>query len=77
LLDAGNPASVLGRTDRPILTPTEAFECSAFVPEVVFPTGIVERGDELLIYYGAGDANTAVVSLPRDEILRQLSPPLN
>ena len=45
---------------------------SGFVPDVVFPTGIVELGDTLLVYYGAADACTAVVEFSRAELLDAL-----
>jgi predicted GH43/DUF377 family glycosyl hydrolase len=72
LLDANNPARVLARTHEPLLEPSEPFERSGFIDDVVFPTGIVERGDELLVYYGAGDAATALATLSRSELVGQL-----
>jgi predicted GH43/DUF377 family glycosyl hydrolase len=39
------------------------------VPDVVFPTGIVESGDSYLIYYGAADSCTAVVEFSKREVL--------
>ena len=56
-----NPARVLRRTAASIFEPTADFERHGFVPDVVFPTGIVEAGDSYLIYYGAADSCTAVV----------------
>ena len=41
-----------------------------FVPDVVFPTGIVGLGDSFLIYYGAADSCTAVVEFSKDEVLQ-------
>ncbi len=72
LLDRENPARVLRRTREPILEPTADFERHGFVPDVVFPTGIVETGETLLVYYGAADACTAVVELSRRELLAVL-----
>ncbi len=46
---------VVGRLAEPILEPTEPFECAGFVPDVVFPTGAVTRGDELVLACGAAD----------------------
>lgn len=74
LLDSDDPSRVLARTHQPILSPTEPFERHGFVPDVVFPTGLVERGDNWLIYYGAGDAHTAVVEMHKSEILDHLRP---
>ncbi len=33
------------------------------------PTGVVDRGDTLFIYYGAADTVSAVVELPKSDIL--------
>ena len=44
LLDPNNPARVLRRTATSIFEPTTDFERHGFVPDVVFPTGIVEVG---------------------------------
>lgn len=68
LLDLENPRRIrrpLGK----ILTPETDYERRGFVPNVVFPTGIVPTGDTLLIYYGAADTATAVVELKLSEIL--------
>ena len=66
LLDAANPARVLKRTAEPFLRPDAEFERVGFVAHVVFPTGAVEDGEKLLVYYGAADTVTAVAefSLP-------------
>jgi predicted GH43/DUF377 family glycosyl hydrolase len=72
LLDPENPARVLRRTAASIFEPTANFERHGFVPDVVFPTGIVEAGDSYLVYYGAADSCTAVVEFSKREILNAL-----
>lgn len=72
LLDLDRPARILRRSAGPVLTPTEPFERAGFVPDVVFPTGVIRRDDSLLIYYGAGDKYTAVAFMPLAEILDQM-----
>lgn len=72
LLDAEDPAVVRRRTPEPVFEAQADFERQGFVPDVVFPTGIVEAGDRLLVYYGAADAFTAVVEFARDELLAAL-----
>ena len=69
LLALENPARILRRTAGPIFEPAADFERHGFVPDVVFPTGIVENGDTLLVYYGAADTCTAVVEYSRAELL--------
>ena len=73
LLDLENPAHVLRRSREPILVPTADFEQQGFVGGVVFPTGLIETGETLLMYYGASDSFTAVVELDRSEVMKTLS----
>ncbi len=70
LLDVADPSVVRARSADPILCPQEEFETRGFINHVVFPTGVVDRGDDLLVYYGAADAYTAVAGLSRDEVLK-------
>jgi beta-1,2-mannobiose phosphorylase / 1,2-beta-oligomannan phosphorylase len=73
LLDAIKPARVLRRTAGSIFEPTADFERHGFVPDVVFPTGIVELRDSYQIYYGAADSCTAVVEFSKGEVLEALT----
>jgi len=49
------------------------FEVAGFVPNVVFPTGVVQDRDTLLVYYGAADAATAVAEFSLGELLASLT----
>ena len=49
-----------------------SIERQGFVPDVVFPTGIVETEKTFLVYYGAADTCTAVVEFSRDELMAAL-----
>ncbi|MCK9614182.1 MAG: pesticidal protein Cry7Aa [Candidatus Omnitrophica bacterium] len=72
LLDIDNPAKVIGRMKRPLFSPTEKWEKSGDVDNVVFPTGTVLRGDRLYIYYGAADKLIAAKSVDINELLAEL-----
>jgi predicted GH43/DUF377 family glycosyl hydrolase len=69
LLDREDPGRVLRRSAQPILVPETDFELEGFVGGVVFPTGVVETGETLLVYYGAADTCSAVVELSRRDVL--------
>jgi predicted GH43/DUF377 family glycosyl hydrolase len=69
LLDPDEPARVLRRTAEPFFRPEADFEVAGFVPNVIFPTGVVQDRDTLLVYYGAADAVTAVVEYSLGELL--------
>jgi predicted GH43/DUF377 family glycosyl hydrolase len=73
LLAKEDPARVLGTSTRPIVEPQLDFEIEGFVNQVVFPTGVVEEGERVLVYYGASDKYCAMVELLRDDVLQSIS----
>jgi predicted GH43/DUF377 family glycosyl hydrolase len=75
LLDPDDPARVLRRTPEPFFVPEADFEVAGFVPNVVFPTGVVRDGEALLVYYGAADAFTAVAEFPERQVLGAMTAP--
>src|SRR5262249_9558069 len=60
LMDLEDPRRVLSASGQ-IFVPETEFECHGFVPNVVFPTGVVQQDDTVLVYYGAADTCSAVV----------------
>lgn len=74
LLDPNSPERVIAYSPQPILCPTEDFESGGFIPKVVFPTGLVRRGDRLYLYYGVGDTFTAVAAIALPHLLDALLP---
>jgi predicted GH43/DUF377 family glycosyl hydrolase len=73
LLDLDEPHRVVGKSAEPILVPETNFEREGFVPNVVFPTGVVDRGDTLLVYYGAADTACAVVEFSKADVLAAMA----
>ncbi len=51
------------------MRPEAEFERTGFVADVVFPTGVVEDAEYLLVYYGAADTSTAVAEFALQELL--------
>ena len=74
LLDKNDPTTVLSRSPGPILAPDQSFERAGFVPNIIFPTGVIRDGEQLLVYCGAADMYTEVVVLSERAILQQLKP---
>jgi predicted GH43/DUF377 family glycosyl hydrolase len=68
LLDLEKPQRILGAAGQ-IFVPETNYEREGFVPNVVFPTGIVQQGENVLVYYGAADTSTAVVEFSLPEML--------
>jgi predicted GH43/DUF377 family glycosyl hydrolase len=55
LIDKDDPATILYRSKKPILEPTEPYERFGKVPNVVFSCGSVMMDGKLLVYYGGAD----------------------
>jgi len=73
LLDATDPTRVLKWTPKPFMRPEEDFERLGFVPNVVFPTGVVPMGDKVLVYSGAADTVVAVAEFDQRELIASLT----
>lgn len=72
LLDENDPQNILKRSAEPVMVPELDYERQGFVPEVIFPTGVVEQKENLLIYYGAADENVGVVEYARRDLLNAM-----
>ncbi|HEY6565632.1 MAG TPA: glycosidase, partial [Pirellulaceae bacterium] len=55
LLALEDPTRILALTPHPILIPDQEFETHGFVPNVIFPTGVIDTPGMLFVYYGAAD----------------------
>ena len=53
LLDRNDPAKVIGRLRKPLLTPSQS-EREGYVPNVVYTCGALVHNGELIIPYGTG-----------------------
>jgi predicted GH43/DUF377 family glycosyl hydrolase len=85
LLDLDEPRKVLYVSETPALTPEAPYEIEhCDIPQVdmanfvtgvrvVFPQGLVERGDELLVYYGAADVSVAAARVSKRALLEALA----
>ena len=69
LLDPEMPQRVIRRSREAISEPEAAFETIGFAPDVLFPTGLIQRRESLLVYYGAADTSTAVVEFSLSDLL--------
>jgi predicted GH43/DUF377 family glycosyl hydrolase len=69
LLDKSNPEKVLYRSEKPILTPCEQYECVGDVPNVVFSCGNVQIDDQVIVYYGGADTVLCGANYELNELL--------
>jgi beta-1,2-mannobiose phosphorylase / 1,2-beta-oligomannan phosphorylase len=72
LLDLEDPFKVVARLPYPLISPTEEYELSGTVNNVVFPTGTATFDNQLYIYYGAADKYIAVAKVGLNELLDEL-----
>ncbi|MFP4216004.1 MAG: glycosidase [Planctomycetota bacterium] len=74
LLDRDDPYKMTHRSPSCIMKPREHYEMSGLVPNVVFPTGLLHRGDELWMYYGCTDTSVALATAKLSDVLGTLEP---
>lgn len=72
LLDLKDPAIVLARSSDAIFEPVEEYEKIGIVNNVVFPCGMILKGDLLYIYYGGADKVTGVATMKLSVMLSAL-----
>ena len=84
LLDHDEPEHVRHVTVVPALSPEMSYEIEAgAIPQVdmanfrtgvrvVFPEGLVELGDDLIVYYGAADVSVAAARVNKEALLSSL-----
>jgi predicted GH43/DUF377 family glycosyl hydrolase len=73
LLDLEDPTKVINKLELPLFSPDENYEQIGYVNNVVFPTGLVQEGERLYIYYGASDSKIAVASLSLPKLMKLLA----
>jgi predicted GH43/DUF377 family glycosyl hydrolase len=69
LLDIDDPTKVIKRCDEWVFGPREMYERVGDVPDVTFPCGVILKGDELMMYYGAADTTMSVAIASMKEVL--------
>jgi predicted GH43/DUF377 family glycosyl hydrolase len=72
LLDAADPARVIGRLAAPLISPGER-ERAGYVPNVIYTCGSIIHGEHLIIPYGSADRSIAFISIKTAELLEQLT----
>jgi len=68
ILDAKDPTRVLYRSHEPILEPDMPYE-NDWKPGVIYASGALIIGDDLVVYYGGGDKYICVAKTPLKELL--------
>ena len=79
LLDKDNPSCVVAMTQKPLLVPEMGYETGNrelfWRENVVFPCGaVLEGGNTVRLYYGAGDYSTCMAEIRLDELWNDMTP---
>ncbi len=70
LLDRDDPSIVLARTPQPVMEPAAYYETvGQYIPNVIFPTGLIQSGEELRLYYGCCDTCVALATARLADVL--------
>jgi predicted GH43/DUF377 family glycosyl hydrolase len=84
VLDLDDPTDVRYVSEMPVLTPEAPYEIqTAPIPQVdmanfktgvrvVFPQGLVERGEDLIVYYGAADVSVAAARVNKRALVASI-----
>jgi len=72
LLDRDRPNKVVARSPCWIFQAEAPYELSGLAPNVVFPTGLLLRGEELWMYYGAADTYVCLATAKLTDVLKVL-----
>ena len=72
MLDRDRPHKLIARSRKWVFQADAPYELTGLVPNVVFPTGVVLRGDELWMYYGAADTYVCLATAKLKDILAVL-----
>ncbi|HBZ68014.1 MAG TPA: pesticidal protein Cry7Aa [Bacteroidales bacterium] len=72
LFDLEDPTKEIARLPYPLFSPEFEWELLGEVNNVVFPTGAVQFGETLYIYYGAADSRIACVTLNLPDLITEL-----
>lgn len=72
LLDRDRPHRVKKRGPKCIFLGDEVYEESGLAPATVFPTGLLLKGDELWMYYGAADSRICLATAKLHDVINVL-----
>jgi predicted GH43/DUF377 family glycosyl hydrolase len=74
LLDMDDPRRVIARNDHSLLDPVADYEVHGDVPNIVFPSGSLIKGEDFYVYYGAADTRVGVASMKLSQMIADLKP---
>jgi predicted GH43/DUF377 family glycosyl hydrolase len=73
LFDLERPHKCIARASDWVLQAEADYELTGVAPNVIFPTGVLLRGDELWMYYGAADTYVCLARAKIGDVMEALS----
>ena len=71
LLDKDDPSKVIGRTEHPILSPSDD-DREGYVPNVVYTCGAMTVGRKLFMPFGIADSSVSFAWVELDDLIREM-----
>ena len=75
LLDESKPYKVVARCRDWLFQAEAPYEISGLVANIIFPSGLLLRGDELWLYYGAADSSCCLAVAKLKDVLAGMEEP--
>lgn len=72
ILDFQDPTKILFRSKTPVLESCETYEVNGYKPGVIYISGAVVKGKDLLVYYGGADSFVCIAYANLKEFLESL-----
>jgi predicted GH43/DUF377 family glycosyl hydrolase len=72
LFDLNNPSKLIKRSKKAILIPRKKTEISFEGKKVIFPTGMVQDREDILLFCGVGDISVSVKKIKLKDVLDSL-----
>jgi predicted GH43/DUF377 family glycosyl hydrolase len=69
LQSLADPSQIVGMSRLPVMRAEADFERSGYLPDIIFPTAMLRRGEYVDIYYGAADTATGVARYTLADLL--------
>jgi beta-1,2-mannobiose phosphorylase / 1,2-beta-oligomannan phosphorylase len=76
LQSLADPSQIVGMSPLPVMRAEADFERSGYLPDIIFPTAMLRRGEYVDIYYGAADTATGVARYTLADLLSASGAPI-
>lgn len=72
ITDLNRPDVITHLLEEPLIVPEMDYETSGFFDDVVFSCGVIQKANDLWIYYGAADSKIALLTMELDVLFAKM-----